>query len=112
MADANSGPVTVWITYKIKEGVSREEYRRWSRESDQPAASSQPGIRSYEIYEVQSPEEGESPADIVEVIVADSWEAWLAVDQAPEMKEVVEQFWQICQPDSVRELYGQRIEPS
>ena len=107
----SEGPVTIWITYEIKDGVSREEYRKWSREVDQPAASRQPGILSYEIFEVEGSEEGKPWADVVEVIEAESWEAWLAVDQAPDMKEPVEQFWNICKRDSVKTLYGAKIDP-
>jgi hypothetical protein len=111
MATEPDGPVTVWITYDIKEGVSPDEYRKWSRERDQPMASKQPGILSYEIFEVAGAEDREPWADVMEVITAEDWDAWLAVDQAPEMKEVVQEFWDICDPDSVRVLYGHKIEP-
>jgi hypothetical protein len=103
--------VTIWITYELKDGVSREEYRKWSREVDQPAASAQPGVRNYEIYEVEGTEEGEPWADVVEVIEADSWDAWMAVDKAPDMAKPVEEFWAICKPESVKVLYGKKIEP-
>ncbi len=34
--------VTVIITYKLNEDVTREQYREWSRAVDQPMASRQP----------------------------------------------------------------------
>jgi hypothetical protein len=110
MADDSSG-VKIWITYELKDGVSPQRYREWSRAVDQPAASAQPGVREYQIYEVEGAEDGRPWADVVEVIEADSWEAWQAVDSAPEMAQPVAEFWDICKPESVKVLYGRRIEP-
>jgi hypothetical protein len=111
MEGNDEGPVTVFITYRIRDGVSREEYRKWSRERDQPTASRQPGVRKYDIYEIEGTDEGEPWTDIVEVIEADSWEAWLAVDELPEMKDAYQEFVDISQPDSVTNIYGRKIEP-
>ena len=103
--------VKVFITYKLNDDVTREQYREWSRTVDQPLASRQPGVLEYEIYEIEGAGSGEPPYDVVEVIEAESWAAWQAVNEQPEMKEAVEQFFQIAQRDSIRVLYGTRIEP-
>jgi len=104
--------VTVIITYKLNEDVTREQYREWSRAVDQPLASRQPGVISYEIYEIEGAGgDGEPFCDIVEMIEAESWEAWQAVNEQPEMKEAVEQFFAIAKRGSVQVLYGNKIEP-
>jgi hypothetical protein len=103
--------VKVFITYDLNEGVTREQYRQWSREVDQPMASKQPGVLKYEIYEIDGAGTGEKWCDIVEVIEAESWEAWQAVNNRPEMKEAVEQFFQIAKRGTVQVIHGQKIEP-
>ena len=103
--------VKVFITYTLNDGVTREQYREWSRSVDQPLASKQPGVLEYEIYEIEGAGSGERPYDIVEVIEAESWEAWQAVNDLPEMKDAVQQFFQIAKRGSVQVTYGQRIDP-
>lgn len=103
--------VKVFISYKINKDRTRDEYRKWSREVDQPLASRQPGVLAYEIYEIQATGSGEPWADIVEVIEAESWEAWQKVNDYPEMKDAVAQFWTMAEEGSVQVIYGTRIEP-
>ncbi len=103
--------VRVFITYELNDGVTREQYREWSRAVDQPMASKQPGVLSYEIYEVEGMGSGERWCDIVEVIEAESWEAWQAVNDRPEMKEAVEQFFEIARRGSVRVVHCRKVEP-
>lgn len=103
--------VKVFITYRLNEDVTREQYREWSRTVDQPLASRQPGVLTYEIYEIAGAGSGDPPYDIVEVIEAESWAAWQAVNDQPEMKEAVEQFFQIAKRGSVSVTYGEKIEP-
>jgi hypothetical protein len=104
-------PVKVFISYRINRDRTRDEYRSWSRDVDQPMASRQPGVISYEIYEIQGSGTGESWTDVIEVIEAESWEAWQKVNDYPEMKEAVEQFWTMAERDSVKVVYGEQIEP-
>lgn len=99
--------VTVFIAYRLAPGVTREEYRSWSRDIDQPTASRQPGVHSYSIYE--APEGEDAPWDFVEVIDADSREAWEAVNGYPEMKPVAERFFELCDRDSVTVTYATKV---
>src|SRR5438094_4605974 len=46
-ATVREAHMRVFITYKLRKGVSRDRYRRWSREVDQVVASRQPGVLSY-----------------------------------------------------------------
>ena len=102
--------VRIFISYKINPAVTKDEYRNWSRSVDQPAAGGQPGINRYEIYECTSGESGSPPwCDIMEVIDAESIEAWEAVDNAPEMQKAVSEFWKMCDPESVKVVYSNQL---
>jgi quinol monooxygenase YgiN len=103
--------VKVFITYKLNDDVTREQYREWSRAVDQPMASRQPGVLKYEIYEIEGSRGDERPYDVIEVIEAESREAWEAVNDRPEMKEAVAQFFEIAKRGSVSVTYGHKIEP-
>ena len=81
--------------------MTREQYREWSRAIDQPMASRQPGVLKYEIYEIEGAWQRRASVRHLEVIDAESWEAWQAVNDQPEMKEAVEQFFQIAKRGSV-----------
>lgn len=104
-------PVKVFISYRINKEKTREEYREWSRSVDQPMASRQPGVLKYEIYEIDGAGEGEPWTDVIEVIEAESWEAWQKVNDYPEMKEAVDQFWTMAEKGSVQVVHGHQIEP-
>ena len=99
--------VTVFIAYKLAEGATREEFRKWSVEIDQPIASRQKGVRSYTIYEAPEGEDG--PWDVIEVIDADSKEAWEAVNGYPEMVPVAERFFELCDRDSLTVTYATKV---
>jgi hypothetical protein len=103
--------VKVFITYKLRPGVSREEYAAWSRRVDQPMATKQPGVFRYEIYQVVNGTDAEDWCDVMEVIEAESWDAWKKVNTYPDMLEAVEEWRQISIPESVRVVYGTQIEP-
>jgi hypothetical protein len=99
--------VTVFITYRLKPGVTREEYDAWSVNIDQPTASRQPGVHRYEIFAVD--EGDETSWDYVEVIDADSREAWEKVNGYPEMQPVAARFFELCDRDSVRVVYSRKV---
>lgn len=99
----------VIITYDLAEGVTREQYREWSATVDQVVGGSQPGITRYEVFEMDRSTSGDIAYDILEVIEADSVEAWEKVNDYPEMKPVYEQWLKIANPDSVKLHYGSII---
>lgn len=109
---ASDQPVTVCITYDLADGITREEFRRWSSEIDQPTVLKLPGINRYDIFEVDRVEEGGPMPDIIDVIEAESLDAWLAADGHPSMTEIVSDFFErICKEGSIRTYYTTKIEP-
>jgi hypothetical protein len=103
--------VKVFISYDLAPGVTKDDYWRWSRETDQPLASRQPGVLAYEIYWIDGVTSGASPGTVIEVIEAESWEAWQKVNEYPEMRDAVASFFEIAQKGSIRVSYGTKIEP-
>ena len=104
-------PVKVFISYELAPGVTREQYEEWSRTVDQPLASRQPGVLAYEIFWIEGVSAGESPGQVIEVIEAESWEAWEKVNTYPEMIAAVESFFAIARKGTIRVSHGTRIEP-
>jgi hypothetical protein len=103
--------VKVFISYDLADGVTREQYVQWSKQVDQPLASRQPGVLAYDIYWVEGVSAGDSPGQVIEVIEAESWEAWQKVNEYPEMKEAVASFFQIARKGTIRVSHGTLITP-
>ena len=102
--------VKVFISYDLAPGVTREQYNTWSKEVDQPLASRQPGVLAYEIYWVEGASVGESPGQVMEVIEAESWEAWQKVNEYPEMLAAVASFFEIAKKGTIRVSHGTTID--
>lgn len=103
--------VRVFITYKLKPTTTIEQYREWSRTMDQPIASKAPGVLRYEIFEVRGAGKGPIDFDIIEDIEAESWEAWLRVNTLDDLKPVVRRWLDLCDENSVRVHWGEKLEP-
>lgn len=103
--------VTVFISYDLAPGVTKEHYVKWSKEVDQPLASRQPGVLAYEIYWIDGVSAGESPGQVIEVIEAESWEAWQKVNEYPEMQAAVASFFEIAKKGTIRVSHGTKIDP-
>ena len=102
--------IKVFICYKLKSGVTREQYRTWSREVDQPMAGRRPGVLVYRVWEIEgSGTEHEPFCDVMEEIGVEAWADWEAVGTAPEMQEVIRSFFALADPNSLRVVYGGEV---
>ena len=102
----------VFINYELNDGVTKGQYREWSRTVDQPMASKAAGRTELRDLRDRGHRRRRAlSATLVEVIDAESWEAWQAVNDRPEMKEAVEQFFQIAKRGTVKVVYGEKVEP-
>lgn len=104
--------VKVFITYRLAEGVSWDDYEKWSLEIDQPTAGNLPGVIRYEIYKIEGSADGEPFCDIVEDIEVESWEHWAAVESYPVMQSVVEGWKQLSDQSEVNMVYGTAVKPA
>ena len=99
----------VFVMYKLKPGVSIEEYRKWSVDIDQKVTPFQPGCHRFEVYEIEGAEKGESPYQIVEDIDVESWDAWQKVVSGEGMKEVVGTWSNYGDESTLKVIYGRKI---
>lgn len=99
----------VFISYRLAEGVSFEDYEKWSIEHDQPTASSLPGVNRYEIYKIEGSADGEPYCDIFEDIEVDDWSSWVNVSKYPIMQNVLAGFEKLGDLSDVKVIYGSPI---
>jgi hypothetical protein len=99
----------VFVMYRLKPGVSIEDYKKWSVEVDQKITPFQPGCYRFEVYEIEGAEKGESPYQIVEDIDVESWESWQKVVASPGMKKVVESWGKYGDESTLKVIYGRKI---
>jgi len=101
--------IKVFVMYKLKSGVSIEDYWKWSIELDQKITPFQPGVYRFEVYAIEGAETGESPYQIVESIEVESFEQWQKVLKSEAMKEVVTTWPNYADESTTKLIYGNKI---
>ncbi|MCX6090270.1 MAG: hypothetical protein NTX88_07885 [Candidatus Atribacteria bacterium] len=99
----------IFSMYRLRPGVTVEEFRKWSVSMDQKVTPFQPGVYRFEVYEIEGTDQGEITYQIVEDIDAESWEAWQKVLKSESQQEVVKTWEELCDPSSLKVFYGRKI---
>lgn len=102
--------VKIFAIYKLKLGMSFQDYVDWSINTDQRITSSQAGVHSFKVYSLKEQEEEKIPTQIMEVIEVDSLEQWEKVKSGSAMSEVMKGFNYYVDESTVKLLYGKKIE--
>jgi hypothetical protein len=103
----------IFVMYKLKPGVTIEQYREWSREVDQRITPGQPGVIRFEVYAIEGHDgDGEPAVHVVEDIEVDSWEAWEETVAGDGMAYIRETFPLLADESSATAIYGSRIAPT
>lgn len=85
--------------FKLRDGVTAEEFETFSRELDRPTCLALAPVESFEVYFVSDG----SGVDVVEVMGVTSWDEWVNErDNAVVMVPVVDRFTELVDTDSVR----------
>ncbi|GAB7068838.1 hypothetical protein H7J06_05585 [Mycobacterium hodleri] len=93
-------PVSAVNTFRLRPGVTAEQFERFSAELDRPTCLAFDVVFGFEVYLVDG-DDGEG-ADVVEIMTVSSWPEWERVrDSSPQLKPVVEKFDELVQPGSV-----------
>ena len=100
--------IRIFIMYNLNNGISLDDYKKWSSEIDRKIVMSQPGILSFDVHTIKGGL-GKQPYQIVEIIEADSWEDWLKALETPEMIEGHKQWQRYCDEASLVVLYGEKL---
>lgn len=99
----------VYCFYKLRDGVSAEDYVEWSKTVDQVLTREQPAVRSFRVYAMSGSRAGTPEYDVVEDIEVESWPAWLDCLAQPAMTPVVEGFRAMADRESAITIYGAEI---
>ena len=96
----------VFVSYRLRAGVSIEQYKAWSREIDQRITPGQKGIIRFEVYAIEGADKGEPFCQIVEDIEVESFEAFTETVRGSGMAYVMETFGKLVDecnsPDRLR----------
>jgi hypothetical protein len=100
----------VFFLNRLRESADRTEYEAWIRRVDYPVARAQDAIRSYTVTRIDGTltGEGESPYDYLEVIEISDLDAYRALGDLPEFRQLLEE-WSGYVADAVL-VHGEVIE--
>lgn len=102
----------VFVSYKLKQGVSLERYTAWSREVDQRITPGQDGIIRFEVYAIEGADKGAPFCQIVEDIEVESWEVFSKTVAGPGMSYIIETIKDLVDESTMQTVYGSRILPA
>ena len=98
----------IFMIYKLREGITKEEYRSWSRERDQPTLKGCKGINEYRVFDVEGVD-GPGSFQIVEYVNVENWDIWKQVTTTGPMVPIGEDFARLVDVDSVVAIRGEEI---
>ena len=100
--------VHIFMMYNVKPG-KMEEYRKHSRQTDQPTVKKAPGIRNFSVYEIKGAWHGNSPYQIVEDIEVDSWADFEKFAASETGKNLGKMWNEYCDESSQITVHGDPI---
>ena len=75
-----------FVTFRLKPGVTPEQYEAWFRATNVPAVAQMRSLSSYRVWRTTGAAEGEPPYDYIEEMEFDSQEEFdREVEELPEM---------------------------
>lgn len=102
----------VFTMHKLKKGVSIEDYKKWSREVDQPKSINQPEVLNFEVYEILGSVDSDDKIpeyDIIEVIEVESVDYIRKVEQR--LRTFLDDEWVAdwVEKSTLVNIYGKKI---
>jgi hypothetical protein len=99
----------IFVMYKLKSGVTLDQYKAWSREIDQRITPGQPGMIRFEVYAIEGAEKGEPSVHVVEDIEVADFNEWIETCKKPGMAYVQETIAKLIDESTLQVIYGTRI---
>lgn len=99
----------IFVMYKLKPGVSLEEYRQWSIRNDQRIFPFQSGVNRYEVYAIEGAERGEPKYQIIEDIEVESWEVWKDIVDKKEVQQLLKEWSKYGDEATLHAVYGRKL---
>lgn len=102
-----SGPMLVVNTFRMRAGVSPQQFTDFSARIDQPLCTAHADIVTrFDVYLVGEATAQALDADVVEVFEVTDWDAWIQLrDNHPSLTPVMSGFDELVEPDSVRSSF-------
>ena len=97
---------TMIMVYKLKKGITLEEYKKFSHEVDQPLVNSLDVVKEFNVYFVLGPDK---IWDIFEVIKLNSYKVWEEATQTGKMKKHDIEWKKYVDTDSIKFVFGEKI---
>lgn len=85
----------IFVLYKLKPGVTREQHENWSRDFDMPAIRSFKRVKNFAVHRVDEMimAEGVPSVDFIELLEVPDLAGFMAEDlPGPVMQEILAQF--------------------
>jgi hypothetical protein len=99
----------IYVMYKLKNGVTMDQYKQWSKEIDQRITPGQPGMIRFEVYEIKGADKGVPFVQVVEDIEVEDYDAWMETCRQSGMAYVQETVGKVIDESTVQIIYGERI---
>ncbi len=98
--------ITVLMTYKLKKGVTLEEFKEYSLSKDQPMLNSFEAVKDFSVYIV----EGENnEIDVFEIIKVESKEEFDKLSKSQKVKENGKIWATYCNKESGKKFIGEKL---
>lgn len=101
----------VFVSYRLKPGVTMEQYKAWSQNVDQRITPTQKGVIRFEIYAIEGTDAGEPYCQVMEDIEVTDWAAFQAAVAGPGMAYIMETLPHLVDEATVKTVYGSKITP-
>jgi hypothetical protein len=99
--------VKCFVTFRLKPGVTREEYLEWFRHDNVPAVRKLESIKTYRVWQVVAAMEG-GPPDFVEEMEIDDRDSFEGeIEEVPEMAAMLEGWYSRVADQVV--FYGEEV---
>lgn len=97
------------VTFALREGVTVEQYAKWSYEVDQRTALQQAACTRFELYAIEETVPAANGAQIMESIEITDADAWQAALETDAMKAVLAEFAELVDESTVKQVRGARV---
>jgi hypothetical protein len=86
--------VRCFVTFRLKPGVTTEEYLAWFRRENVPAVRKMTTIKTYRVWHVVGQMEGEPPHFLEEMEIDDRQSFEAEIESKPEMAAMLDGWYQ------------------
>jgi hypothetical protein len=99
--------VKCFVTFRLKPGVTADEYLEWFRRENVPAVRKVSSIKTYRVWQVTSAMEGDPPQFLEEMEIDDQAVFEREIEEVPEMVAMLEGWYSRIADQVI--FYGEEV---